>query len=179
MPTAGRYLPHYTVEDLQRWEGDWELWQGIAVSMTPSPFGSHQRVARNLVVELDVKIRELGCQANVLYEIDWIVSRDTVVRPDVIVVCGAAPEKHVESPPPLIAEIQSASTVERDREAKRDLYQDQGVGIYLLIDPDQETFEAYRKTGEQDWKHEMITDTIEFSICGDCHLRLSKASLFR
>ncbi|QEF98190.1 hypothetical protein Mal15_22390 [Stieleria maiorica] len=179
MSTARRYLPHYTVADYQNWEGDWELWQGIAVSMTPSPFGAHQRIARNLVVDLDVKIREAGCQANVLFEIDWIVSRDTVVRPDVIVVCGDTPEKHVETPPGLVAEIQSAATAVRDREAKRDLYKEQGVGIYLLVDPEQETFEVYRRSETQDWVHESIAGSIEFSICGDCRLQLSKDSLFR
>ncbi|WP_220498371.1 Uma2 family endonuclease [Stieleria mannarensis] len=95
MSPADRYRPHYTVKDHQSWEGDWELWQGIAVSMTPSPLGCHQRIARNLVVDLDVKIREAGCDANVLFEIDWIVARDTVVRPDVIVVCGETPAKQI------------------------------------------------------------------------------------
>jgi hypothetical protein len=25
MSTVPRYIPHYTVEDYRRWEGDWEL----------------------------------------------------------------------------------------------------------------------------------------------------------
>ena len=114
-----------------------------------------------------------------LFEIDWIVSDDTVVRPDVVVICGETPEKHIESPPALVAEIQSASSIVRDREAKRDLYREQGVAIYLLIDPEERTLEVFRKDSDQDWVHEFMADTIELSICRDCRLSLTKDSLFR
>ena len=33
------YKPRYTVDDYESWAGDWELWQGTAIAMTPSPFG--------------------------------------------------------------------------------------------------------------------------------------------
>ena len=39
--SATRYSPHYTIDDYRLWEGDWELWQGTAVAMTPSLFGRH------------------------------------------------------------------------------------------------------------------------------------------
>ena len=41
MSIAPKYQPHYTVDDYQHWEGDWELWNGVAVAMAPSPFGPH------------------------------------------------------------------------------------------------------------------------------------------
>ena len=45
--TAPRYLPHYTVADHAAWQGDWELLDGVAVAMTPSPFGPHaERLSR-------------------------------------------------------------------------------------------------------------------------------------
>ena len=28
--------PHYTIEDYRRWEGEWELIDGVAISMTPT-----------------------------------------------------------------------------------------------------------------------------------------------
>jgi hypothetical protein len=40
--TAPRYLPHYTVADHAAWEGDWELLDGVALAMTPSPFWGRQ-----------------------------------------------------------------------------------------------------------------------------------------
>ncbi len=52
MTAAKKYLPHYTIDDYQLWAGDWELWNGIAVAMTPSPFGRHQALASRLLVAL-------------------------------------------------------------------------------------------------------------------------------
>lgn len=43
MSTAPRYEPRYTIADWRQWEGCWELWNGLAVAMTPSPFGRHAK----------------------------------------------------------------------------------------------------------------------------------------
>ncbi len=96
MSAASKYAPRYTIEDYRLWQGDWEIWDGIAIAMTPSPFGTHQAILVALVSELRAALREEGCEATALVELDWIVSKETVVRPDVIVVCGAAPEQHLE-----------------------------------------------------------------------------------
>ena len=99
MSAAINYAPRYTVEDYRLWKGDWELWDGIAIAMTPSPFGRHQALTFALVAELRAAILSQGCAATALGELDWIISKDTVVRPDVIVVCGDVPEKHLEQAP--------------------------------------------------------------------------------
>lgn len=144
MSTAPQYRPHYTVADYNLWEGDWELWQGTAVAMTPSPFGRHARLLIAMGTALNLAIRESGCSATVLAEIDWIVADDTVLRPDITVVCGDAPERHVESVPELVVEILSDSTQDRDRSAKRHLYERAGVRWYLIVDPELETIVALR-----------------------------------
>gem|GEM_PF-3546515 len=87
MSTAPQYTPHYTVDDYQLWEGDWELWNGVAVAMTPSPFGRHGTVLGRITTALTNAIDVAGCDANVIVEVDWIISTDTVVRPDLSVVC--------------------------------------------------------------------------------------------
>ena len=33
MSSVPRYTPRYSVSDYQLWEGDWELWDGIAIAM--------------------------------------------------------------------------------------------------------------------------------------------------
>ncbi|WP_457626586.1 hypothetical protein [Persephonella sp.] len=43
MSFAEKYLPNYTVEDYKQWEGDWELIEGIAYAMVPSPLESIKR----------------------------------------------------------------------------------------------------------------------------------------
>lgn len=48
MSTAERYVPRYSLADYQRWEGRWELIDGVAIAITPSPFGHHERIISRL-----------------------------------------------------------------------------------------------------------------------------------
>lgn len=178
MSAVPKYIPRYTVDDYAAWEGDWELWDGIAVSMSPSPFGAHQLLLFNLAAELRTQILKQTCEAVVLGEIDWIVSRETVVRPDVVVICGEAPEKHIELTPHFVAEVLSASTAERDRSFKRDLYDEQGVPIYAILDPELKTVQLYRRDGEGKWRSESVVDSFEITLCEDCAVTIRLADLF-
>lgn len=56
--------------------------------MSPSPFGRHAKLLARTVAALQTAIDAGRCDATVLFEIDWIVSNDTVLRPDAVVVCG-------------------------------------------------------------------------------------------
>ena len=56
MSSAPRYLPHYSVADYLSWEGDWELWNGTAVAMSPSPLGPHERAAAKLVFHIEAEM---------------------------------------------------------------------------------------------------------------------------
>ncbi len=39
------YHPHYNYDDYKEWEGDWELIDGIAYAMSPSPMITHQAIS--------------------------------------------------------------------------------------------------------------------------------------
>lgn len=196
MSAAEKYIPRYTVADYQTWEGDWELWAGVPVSMTPSPFGRHQAVLTRLPCHLCNSIAkhveqfsELSfsrasepakapCAAEVLISLDWIVTDNTVVRPDLIVVCDGPPERHLESPPALAAEIISDSSSLRDTIHKRDLYEEQGVGVYVLIDPVNETMLVYQRDKSGEWNAASVEDMIEIKICDDCAINIHKSAIF-
>ena len=178
MSSAPRYIPHYTAKDYQQWHGDWELWQGIPVAMTPSPFGRHQRCSLRLARVLLAAIEESGCRAEVLQEIDWIVSDDTVVRPDVVVICGDLPEGHVTQCPALVAEILSPSTADRDRKEKLHLYETSGVGYYLLVDPDERTRIVYWRDELGKYEELSLCDAQLITICDDCELAVDLTSIF-
>lgn len=178
MSTAHRYLPKYTLEDYRQWKGDWELWQGIPISMTPSPFGPHQKVATRLITLLQNSVDSTQCEAVVLAEIDWIVSDNTVVRPDVLVLCGDAPARHVEQPPALIAEIVSPSTENLDRDAKFNLYCEQGVGYYLIIEPAKRALEIFKLDDDRHYQPIDVADEMIFEICGVCRLSIRLENLF-
>ncbi len=183
MSTAPRYEPRYTVADYRHWEGRWELWNGFPVAMTPSPFGRHAKALTDAAAAFKqavdaARAESVGCQATVLTEIDWIISTDTVVRPDLVVVCGGVPERHVEAAPAIVVEILSAATQQRDRTVKRELYQQQGVAWYVLIDPDAgsiELLELAKDIIPPSWQPRSTTGTLAMKICNRCQLDVSLA----
>ena len=178
MSTAANFTPRYTVDDYLHWKGDWELWNGIAIAMTPSPFGRHQNILAGLLTSLRVAIDQQGCRATALSELDWIVSDDTVVRPDVVVICGDAPDKHLESPPALVAEVLSPSTRQNDLTFKRDLYASQRVGIYLILDPESQTFEHLQLTASGNYEPADAATRLTFRVCDDCVIQVDADRLF-
>ncbi len=150
MSATPPYSPHYTLADYQQWEGDWELWNGVAVAMTPSPFGRHQWVAGQWLTKLNTRLAATGCRdCYALGETDWVIAKDMVVRPDIAVVCGSFPERFIDTVPTLVIEVLSASTASKDRTAKFELYRQQGVRYYFLIEPETEAVEAYELSGGQ------------------------------
>ena len=141
--TIPRYRPHYTIADYRQWEGDWELWNGIPVAMGPSPFGVHQKMLARLSQHFLNALDAQGCtECQLLIECDWIIGNDTIVRPDLSIVCGVETDRHIEQSPKLIVEVLSESTAKKDRTAKHDLYAAQGVTYYLLADPNDGQIEA-------------------------------------
>ena len=168
MSSAPRYTPHYTVDDYRHWKGDWELWDGAAVAMTPSPFGRHGGILARLVTALTNGIDSAGCNASVLAEIDWIIAEATVVRPDASVICGEPPEGHIESTPAIVVEVLSAATRERDLNHKRVLYENHGVPWYLIADPDNASISILRLNAQQEYVSVAVDERVELAICGDC-----------
>lgn len=134
---ARRYIPHYTVADYLQWKGDWELWQGVPVSMSPSPSRRHQRIAGRLYRMIQQQLDDTdGCHCEALYEVDWHVADDTVVCPDIVIECEPNDEPFLVKPPALIIEVLSPTTQKRDHDEKFRLYEAEGVGHYLIVDPE-------------------------------------------
>ena len=133
MSTAPRYIPHYTIEDYRHWEGAWELIDGIPIAMSPSPFGPHERIVTELSRQVSNQLIENKSQCRVYCNLDWIISDDTVVRPDLMVVCGQQPERHLDHAPDLAVEVLSESTRQHDLTVKRALYLENQVAHYSKI----------------------------------------------
>lgn len=149
MSTAPRYVPHYTIEDYRRWEGDWELIDGVPVSMSPSPFGPHERVVAELSRQILNQVIENECDCRVYTHLDWIVNDDTVVRPDLMVVCGVQPDRHLEQTPVAVVEVLSDATRQRELTAKRAIYLEHDVAHYLIVDPTDQTVLDVTKAAER------------------------------
>ncbi len=135
-------LPHYTLADYRRWEGEWELILGIPYAMTPSPTIGHQRVRMAIARQLyDLLAVCPACL--VLDETDWIVAEDTVVRPEVMVVCGEILGDYLTKTPKLIFEVVSPSTANKDERLKFDLYRREGVKFYVLVYPERKVAKIF------------------------------------
>lgn len=145
MGIANKILPHYTVEEWQHWEGVWELIEGFPIAMSPSPVPEHQRVSTEIITELNIAKRKSNCtKCRVYHAMDYIVSNDTILVPDILIVCGNITKKYLDFPPTLVVEILSPSTALRDRNTKFELYQQQGVKYYLIVDVNLKEIEVYQ-----------------------------------
>jgi Uma2 family endonuclease len=148
--------------------------------MSPSGFASHGSTTAQITAAFCNAIDAVDCQAETLVEIDWIISANTVVRPDVAVICGRRPEKHIESAPAIIAEVLSPSTRQNDLTFKRELYEKHQVQWYLIFDPEPKTITALKLSA--DGKYETLPDVsnpLEGTICGDCDLKIDLQRVFR
>lgn len=139
--------PRFTYGDYARWSGDerWELIDGEAVAMSPAPSRRHQEAVVGLVGQIAPQLRGGSCRVYVApfdvrlprgAEADAEV--DTVVQPDLAVVCDPAKldAAGCRGAPDWIIEVLSPATAARDRVQKRDLYERHGVPEYWVLDPD-------------------------------------------
>lgn len=164
---ALNYKEHYTKADYALWEGDWELIEGTAYAMAPSPTVTHQSVASNIVFELKKQTDECR-KCLTLSEIDYEVSEDTIVRPDVLLICKPIDET-VDKTPEIIFEVLSASTARRDETAKFELYQREGVRYYIIVNADQKVAKVYRlfEDGRYVKQGDFTDETFAFEV-GNC-----------
>ncbi len=147
-------LPHYSYADYQQWKGDWELIEGIPYAMTPSPTVTHQRISQRITIELNECLKPCSeCES--LFAIDWIISDDTVIEPDNLVICYPPREAFLTRPPVLIFEILSPSTAKKDRTIKYRLYQEQGVAYYCLVDPEEQVVQIHHL---QQGRYELLAE---------------------
>ena len=171
---------NYTYEDYLRWEGEWELIEGIPVSMAPAPMRIHQNIAAELLFALRSTIDEENCPECVLsYETDWKVSDETLLRPDIVLACEDEHETYLSKAPKIIIEILSPSTAKKDETVKFDIYEREGVQYYILVYPDDLKAKVYSlKEGHYikvgDYTHEVL----EFDDIA-CNISLDFAQAFK
>ncbi len=136
------YLPNYTYADYLQFEGEWELIDGVAYAMAPAPIITHQIVSKHILKQLD-SLFENCSECLVVHEADWQIADDTVVRPDVLMICKPVDE-HIIKTPEIIFEVVSPSTAKRDERQKFELYEQEGVLYYALVYPKMRVAKVYR-----------------------------------
>jgi Uma2 family endonuclease len=129
----------------------YELYEGELV-LTPSPNTRHQLAIGNLHVLMLEHVRRRGLGQVFLSPIDVILSRITVLQPDLVYVetarAGIVTERAIEGAPTLVVEVLSPSTSARDRGVKQALYARHGVPFYWIVDTAARSVQALRLSGE-------------------------------
>lgn len=178
MALAEKYLPQYTVQDYMSWEGDWELIDGIPYAMAPSPFGVHQKVLGRLNTQIGYQLQNCAQSISIYPELDWIVDENTVVRPDLMVVCRDVSE-HLKEPPEVAIEVVSKNTAQKDENLKFQLYEREKVRFYILAYPDIKKVRAFElRSGRYDKVFDSDSGILKLTVCKDCAIELDVKEIF-
>jgi len=175
------YLPCYTYEDYKKWKDNWELIEGIPYAMAPSPMKSHQFLVGLLFNSIYQQLKEKGCLSSCkpLFEIDWIISQTTVLRPDLLIVCDDEAEDFVRKTPRVTFEIVSPSSVFKDENIKFAIYQQEGVDFYVLIYPKERRVKVYKLTNGHYVKvFDDVKGMLEMEFRSGCSLELDLEKLW-
>jgi Uma2 family endonuclease len=171
-------IEYYTYDDYTQWEGKWELIRGIPMAMSPSPMINHQAIAGLLITQISNQIEECE-RCMVLGEEDWKLSDDTVLKPDVVLICDEPHDAYITKAPEIIVEVISKTTAKRDEKTKFEIYEKEKVKYYILVYPDDLKAKVYRlidgaydKQGDFSKERYDFTDTL-------CPISIDFAKVFK
>lgn len=123
----------------------YELIDGVVI-MSPSPTPAHQRVALEILFQLEMYLRSHPV-GMVFHEVDVQLADDLVYRPEIVFVRKAALARispRIAFPPDLVVEVISPESRLRDERTRFSDCERHGVSEYGLIDPERESIELHR-----------------------------------
>lgn len=155
MGLALRDSERHTYADYLSWPEDvrYELIDGRAYLMAPAPNLEHQDVVGEIYRQLSNALEGKPCRPFVA-PVDVRLPKageaddsiDTVVQPDVLVVCDASKldRRGVRGAPDFVVEVLSPLTASHDHVLKRRVYERAGVREYWLVHPIDRIVTIYR-----------------------------------
>ena len=156
----------YTYEDYLNWPEDErvELIDGKIYYMS-APREIHQTLLGRLFQSFSIYLQGKNCvvyMAPFDVKIDFEFEKDSVVQPDLIIVCDRTKldERGLNGAPDLVVEILSPSNVAHDKVRKFNKYLEVGVCEYWIVDPWKEEVMVNILTGNR------YESTVYFK--GDC-----------
>src|SRR4051812_37447620 len=177
MSNLAKYRPHYTYEDYCQWEGRWELIEGMPYAMAPAPVPAHQRASILLSIAFETALKKCkGCK--VYAPLDWKIKEDTIVQPDLLIVCNKIEKKFLDFVPALVVEILSPATASKDRGEKMELYQSKEVKYYLIVDPQFKKIEIYEYIQHQYEPVSINPESFLFTLPNNCTAEVSLSDIW-
>jgi len=152
----------YTYADYLLWQFSEriEIIKGKIFKMSPAPSRSHQQVLLKLTREIDKYFINFNCELYIApFDVRLINFKKstadnqifTVVQPDLCVICDLfkLDEKGCVGAPNLIIEILSIGNSNTDLKIKFDLYEENGVQEYWIVNPSEKTALIYTLQNEK------------------------------
>ncbi len=144
----------YSYADYLTWRFDTmvELIKGKLFIQSPAPAYRHQLIASNLHRDISNHFRNHQCQSFFApFDVRLLKNKasdneiTTVVQPDICVICDPSKldKKGCLGAPDLIIEIISPATAKKDMNDKFNLYEENGVKEYWLVNPDSNSLDQY------------------------------------
>ncbi len=171
-------IERYTYNDYKNWEGKWELIDGIPLAMSPAPTKKHQALAVEIIYNLREQLDNCK-ECEVLGEIDYKVSDDTILKPDIVLTCGETNENYLIKAPQIVVEIISKATAKRDEKYKFEIYEQEKVKYYILVYPDDLVAKVYKlKDSKYDKEGDFTTESYNFDNT-TCKISLDFNKIFK
>ena len=178
MSIANKIIPHYTYDDWVNWEGSWELIEGHPIAMSPAPTPRHQKISAKIIALLSSALEKADCKKCSVYNfIDYKVEEDTILQPDVLIVCDEIVKKYLDFPPSLVVEILSPATALKDRHTKLEIYQQKKIKYYLIVDLDKEVTEKYEIKNEN-YELQPNRKSYNFIFSDGCSIQADFSKIF-
>ncbi len=146
----------YTYADYLLWQFSerLEIIKGKIFKMSPAPNTFHQEILSNLHFEFRSVFKKNKCKVYFApFDVRLINHKKstadkeiiTVVQPDLCVVCNPniVDKNNCLGAPNLIVEILSRSTSKKDLTIKFDLYEENGVQEYWIVNPSEKDVHIY------------------------------------
>lgn len=143
----------YTYADYLLWklEERVELFKGKIFKMSPAPNVKHQKISRNLTIEIGSLFKHKTCQLfSAPFDVRLPQNKGdeqifTVVQPDLCIICDSEKldERGCVGAPDLVIEILSPGNSKKEMKNKFELYEEAGVREYWVVHPTEENVLVY------------------------------------
>ena len=172
----------YTYADYASWDDEnrYELIDGL-VYMMSAPSQAHQEISGEIFRQLANFLKGKPCK---VYPAPFDVclnaagdKDDTVVQPDLIVVCDKSKldGKRCNGAPDMAIEILSPSNRKHDAVRKFNKYLQAGIHEYWMFDPDAKTVQVcILNGGKYETKDYSDTDTIPVHVLDGCIINMQE-----
>jgi Uma2 family endonuclease len=176
-------VEYYTYADYLEWDTEerYELIDGVPYLMSPGPSPQHQSLSMTLSILIGNYLKDKPCKvfaAPFDVRLNADTADDTVVQPDILVVCDKSKidKRGCKGAPDLVIEITSKSTGSYDRGLKLKKYVNAGVREYWIVDPENKIVQVY--TAQSDNRSSLLfydeTDVAPINIFDDFKIDLAE-----